>query len=390
MRINLIYLILIFFLMSCGEETTKPSDFNAPSDLSLTLIDGTTIRVRWIDNSSYETGFVLQRRSGNQSFAEIDTLSSDTEAYLDENLNVNTIYYYRVAAIIKNEYSEWSNVRTLQTHSDISDMSFGEDDKLEVMTWNIQHFPKNGDTTINYAAEIIKALQVDIIAMQEMGIESNFDELLQKVNEIDGDHEWIGEWRYSDSYGNNLAIIYNSDVLENVEIYNIQNNDWYCFPRAPLVLEADFAGEHFYLIDNHLKAMGDADSEERRRLACIKLDQYVQDYLSNENVIILGDLNDLLTDQENDNVFWNFIENSQSYFFVDMEIANGDNEYWSYPSWPSHLDHILITNELFDEFSNNGSVVSTILIDHYMDGGFSEYDTYISDHRPVALKLVME
>ena len=282
MKLSLIYLLLAFLLISCGEETTKPVEFVGPSNLSLTLIDGTTIRVRWIDNSSDETGFVLQRRSGNQNFANIDTLSSNTESYLDENLNVNTIYYYRVAAIIENEYSEWSNVRTLQTHSDISDMTFGEANKLEVMTWNIQHFPKSGDVTINYTAEIIKALQVDIIGMQEMGIESDFNELLQKLNEIDENIDWIGEWRYSDSYGNNLAIIYNSDVLENVEVYEIYQSDWYCFPRTPIVFEADFAGKHFYLINNHLKAMPDSESEERRRQACLKLYLYIEEYLAGQ------------------------------------------------------------------------------------------------------------
>ena len=66
-----------------------------------------------------------------------------------------------------------------------------------------------------------------------------------------------------------------------------------------------------------------------------------------------------------------------------MEIAQGSNSDWSYPNWPSHLDHILITNELFDMFD----YIETIRIDHFMDGGFNEYDQYVSDHRPVALKI---
>ena len=31
--------------------------------------------------------------------------------------------------------------------------------------------------------------------------------------------------------------------------------------------------------------------------------------------------------------------------------------------------------------------IETIRIDHFMDGGFNEYDQYVSDHRPVALKI---
>jgi endonuclease/exonuclease/phosphatase family metal-dependent hydrolase len=393
-KLIFLYFLSLLLVISCGEELLNPIDYDAPTDLYLSRISGTILKATWKDNSSHESGFVLQRRTGNETFSIIANIESNTKAFIDTDLDENRVYYYRIAAVIENSYTEWSNVKAIQTYSTISDMTFGEDSTLEVMTWNIQHFPKNEDTTVNYVAEAVKALQIDIIAMQEMGTESNFNELCQKINEIDEDNNWIGEWRYSDIYGNNLAIIYNSKSLNNVEFYEIfdSQNDWFSFPRAPLVIEADFAGKHFYVINNHLKAMPDSESEERRRQACLRLDQYIEDFLVDENVIILGDLNDVLTDTEECNVFWNFLEDSNNYLFADMEIALGSDEFWSYQPDPylSHLDHMLITNELFDEFSAYGSVVSTILIDRFMDGGFNDYDTNISDHRPVALKLVLD
>ena len=75
---------------------------------------------------------------------------------------------------------------------------------------------------------------------------------------------------------------------------------------------------------------------------------------------------------------------------MDMNIAAGSVSNWSFPTWPSHLDHILITNELFDEFENFGSSIQTIKIEDYLDGGWNEYETYISDHRPVGLRLVFD
>ena len=39
--------------------------------------------------------------------------------------------------------------------------------------------------------------------------------------------------------------------------------------------------------------------------------------------------------------------------FVDLEIAYGSSTNWSYPTWPSHLDHICITNELFQDFEED-------------------------------------
>ena len=111
--------------------------------------------------------------------------------------------------------------------------------------------------------------------------------------------------------------------------------------------------------------------------------------LSEKNVIILGDLNDELTDQEQDNVFMNFISQTCEYLFVDMIIAEDNtSSQWSYPSWPSHIDHILITNELFDEYEKEPSLVQTIHLQEYFDGGWIDYEKYISDHRPVGLRLV--
>ena len=69
-----------------------------------------------------------------------------------------------------------------------------------------------------------------------------------------------------------------------------------------------------------------------------------------------------------------------------MEIAQGSNSNWSYPTWPSHIDHLLITNELFDEYGNNGSAVETIKLDDYFSSWYA-YDNNVSDHRPVGLKI---
>ncbi len=66
-----------------------------------------------------------------------------------------------------------------------------------------------------------------------------------------------------------------------------------------------------------------------------------------------------------------------------MEIAFGDNDYWSFPSWPSHIDHILITDELFNETYN----VQTLLIDEQFFNTTSQYVSFISDHRPLLIQF---
>ena len=100
---------------------------------------------------------------------------------------------------------------------------------------------------------------------------------------------------------------------------------------------------------------------------------------------MLGDLNDILTDAQINNVFQMILEDPENYYFADTDIAYGNSSDWSFPSWPSHLDHVLITDELFDGI--NTFEVQTIKIDDYLDGGWNEYDQNISDHRPVAIKF---
>ena len=131
----------------------------------------------------------------------------------------------------------------------------------------------------------------------------------------------------------------------------------------------------------------DDDDEWRRYQACILLEEYISQNYNNENVIVLGDWNDSLIDEEVNNVFWNFLSNPENYLFTDMNIAEGNQYYWSWGNGGSHLDHILITNELFDNFINSATDIQTILIDDYLSGDWAEYEQSISDHRPVALKL---
>ena len=85
-------------------------------------------------------------------------------------------------------------------------------------------------------------------------------------------------------------------------------------------------------------------------------------------------------------MFQEFISDNGNYLFTDIQIAQGSSTNWSYPTWPSHLDHILVTNELFSDFQNPNSNVAVVRVDDYMNS-WNNYENNISDHRPVGLKL---
>ena len=289
------------------------------------------------------------------------------------------MHLYRIAVLVFINLSIFSQ--------DLEDLSFGDDHSLDIATWNIEWFPKNGQATVEYVTQILLQLDLDIMAMQELDNKDMFDQMLNELTSYTGYYEslWFA----------GLAYIYKPNVVQVNSIYEIYTTSpyWSAFPRSPMVMEMSFMGEDYFIINNHFKCCGDgvldmnddSDEEKRRFNAVNYLKEYIDTYLHDENVIVLGDLNDDIAEPSQNNVFQNILNDTENYFFVDLSIANGNSLDWSYPSWPSHLDHILITNELFDELTNSN--VLTIKIDEYLEGGWSEYDYNISDHRPVAISF---
>ena len=156
-----------------------------------------------------------------------------------------------------------------------------------------------------------------------------------------------------------------------------ENDDAFTAFRRPLFTQiAHRSGLAVNLINVHLKCCD--DSEDRRRLASEKLKMYIDTNLPNDNVIVLGDFNDEIVDPQ-DNVFQNFIDDAANYRFSTLDIANGPNTDWSFPSFPSHIDQILITNELFD----NEIETETLKLDDCN----TLYPNVVSDHRPVMIRL---
>lgn len=264
----------------------------------------------------------------------------------------------------------------------LDDLEFGTDNTLDIITWNVESFPKADNNTVQYMTEIITNLEADIICLQEIVNAQAFTSLSALLP------GWKGFKANSAAYDIDLALFYKSDSLfQFVSVQELFPDDWWAFPRPPLLLTIDWNEERYYIINNHLKASGGDENIQRRRAACDSLYNYVQQNLSTQNVIIAGDLNDTLIDLPAENVFQIFLDDPQNFLFTDYEIATGPSAYWSFGNGASHLDHIIISSALFDEFNSTQSDIQTVCIDEYLNGGWSEYDQYISDHRPVALKI---
>ncbi|MCK5051025.1 MAG: endonuclease/exonuclease/phosphatase family protein [Candidatus Cloacimonetes bacterium] len=270
-------------------------------------------------------------------------------------------------------------------------LTIGEEQTLEIMTWNIEHFPKS-EYTVDYAVRIISAIDADVIGLQEIESDSAFVVLLNNLQANNPEDKWNGFRANTNEWEMNLAYLYKSNIIKVDSIYQIYPDDEIYhkpFPRKPLMLEFSYFDQKIYVINNHLKAMPGEKNIARRKEACKLLDEYIDEFLSQENVILMGDLNDQLTDAAKENSFNVFLDDKQNYYFADWLIAADSTANWSYPYWKyrGHIDHILISNELYDEFENASSFAKVITIDKFIEGGEDSRYKYITDHRPVVIRL---
>jgi endonuclease/exonuclease/phosphatase family metal-dependent hydrolase len=275
---------------------------------------------------------------------------------------------------------------------DLEQLRFGTAETLDIVTWNIQNFPKAGDTTIVYVGNILLAIDADIYAMQEIQCDSSFVVLTNYLNSLDKENKWIGYRATSDSWDMNLAYIYKAEISDFAVFYEIfpeeNEENSYAFPRRPLIMKFFYENEEIFVINNHLKARGTDRDKARRRRAVERLDDFITTYLNHNQVLVLGDLNDQLTRPAEENVFTIFLEKDDEYRFANYELAADPDADWSYPYWKfrGYIDHILITNELFDHFEN----VKTIVIDRYLEGGNDARYQMIGDHRPVGARFLFK
>lgn len=253
----------------------------------------------------------------------------------------------------------------------------GTSQTLDIVAFNVESFPKNGYTSVLAAASLMKTIGADVYALQEVASESAFNQLVSLMPGYTGIFYIINNSDWNLAY-----IIRTSEITVDEAATRLLFTDSQYFPRPPfeIKIKHKLSGRELYLINNHLKCCGGPENEASRRNASEMLKTYLDTYRADDAVAVLGDLNDEITGSEiNDNPFLNFINDPSNYLFADMEIARGSMLWWSYPSYPSHIDHILVTDELFAD-------IDTTIV-YKPAPCYPDYPEFISDHRPVGIKL---
>ena len=115
---NLFLVTLISFIaVSCGKVSNSNSGAvpTAPTSLTATLVSSTKVSLSWTDNSTDESGFKIERKTGSGSYGLVGTTAANTTTYVDSTVSSNTTYTYRVYS-----YNSAGNSPTYSNEATIS------------------------------------------------------------------------------------------------------------------------------------------------------------------------------------------------------------------------------------------------------------------------------
>jgi hypothetical protein len=84
------------YTLNCGPTVTG---INVPSNLTGSIVP-TGLNLTFTDNSSNETGFIIERSttSATEGYTAIGGIAPNITTYLDQSTTAFTTYYYRVKA----------------------------------------------------------------------------------------------------------------------------------------------------------------------------------------------------------------------------------------------------------------------------------------------------
>jgi endonuclease/exonuclease/phosphatase family metal-dependent hydrolase len=374
-------LLALCFALSCSEDSAVGPENKPPVVEILAGPSGVTeessVTFRWAGQD--EDGEVFRYRFDLNNANPLIRTQATQHTY--KNLSNGQYTFYVRAEDDDGAVSEAAQRSFVVAASHLV-MPRGEDETLEIAAWNIENFPLRGQTTVDLVTAIIRDLEIDIFAVQEIGDTSAFR---QVVRSLDG---YAGRYS-SDTYGTwyqKTGVIYRKAVVTVSNLKQLYADDSYAFPRPPIEVEvtASHNGKifDFKLIVLHLKASGGSTNTDRRRRACQLLRQYMDSQIAGsqeKDFIVAGDWNDELDDRPEQNAFNAFIDNPDYEFLTWLLV--GDPQSVSYPSSGRLIDHILVSEDALDEHYQ-GSVTTLRL-----DDELSTYLSQVSDHRPVMAKF---
>lgn len=293
-----------------------------------------------------------------------------------------------------------------------------KDTTLDVVTWNMEFFgaaqadfgPEDEESQFLEALQVIKTLDADLYALQEVSDESLLERLVDSLPHYALVCSGYYSYYFNPGSGfpaQRLCFIYNQRTIRPVEnramfaeLYENAGNgatdllndypvsspaSFWASGRLPFMLVADVEQhdktERVYFINVHAKSgSGDKDFIRRAYDAQVLKDS-LDVYYSDKHVMILGDFNDdvdVSITSNRDSPYNIFTEDKNYTFYTKTLSAAGLRSTYYYGDM---VDHILISDELYDNYLNLSEEV------HY-EVYHENYVSTTSDHFPVSLRLI--
>lgn len=284
------------------------------------------------------------------------------------------------------------------------------DGVLETVTWNLLGFgtgftgPSNWELQTKNIVEVVDSLDADLYAFQEVADQSALNDIIQYMQGYSGfTAEYVSQQQ-------KMAFVYNTNTIDSLEAGSIEDvreayqSDWSYYwanGRTPLFFRFNYTYENttqeFYAVVIHGKANTGSSSEEyaeayeRRQKAAEGLYYYLKDNKPDANVILLGDYNDdvdksIYYEEENgENVYqetpyYEFVEDTTNFDVITEPLSEAGES--ASVNYEDLIDHITISDELFDEHVENSTEV------YYEPQSYIEnYGNTTSDHLPVWAKF---
>lgn len=279
------------------------------------------------------------------------------------------------------------------------------DSQLETVTWNILGYgtgftgPSDHHRQTKNIIEVVDSLSADLYAFQEVADQEALDNIVKYMTGYSG---FIADYV---PYNQKMAFVYNTNAIDSLEAGSINDvreeyqDDWSYYwanGRTPLFFRFTYkdSSEEFYAVVIHGKANTGSNSEEyteayqRRKKAAEGLYYYLQDNKPDANIILLGDYNDDVDEsiyyEENPDdyaqtPYYLFVNATNSFDVITKQFSDADES--ASINYPDIIDHITISNELFDDHIQNSTMI------HDPRSYIDNYGSTTSDHLPVWTKF---
>ena len=304
-------------------------------------------------------------------------------------------------------------------------------DTFDVVTYNLEFFgsdvkgtdgvefgPTDDALQIDNVAKVMNKLNADVYVVQEVSDDASLDVLIQKIN-INGktfDKSISTSWSYSFQAPDanfppqKLVVLYNTQTTAvkktrvmfkalyddvragtNLPGYPGTSSSFFSSGRLPymVTIETNLGGikKEINLIDLHARANSGSDISRynmRKYDAQLLRDSLVANY-PDANLILLGDFNDDVKSSViagNPSSYEAFVNDTANFDALTLGISQAGA--YSFLSSGGFLDHIVISNELTDEYIDKSIAVYDPRAD------IPSYTTTTSDHGPVIARFELK